>query len=37
MRRVAIVVTGAANRFGTWMVKLMPRALVRWGAGKLQG
>ena len=33
----AVVVTGAVNRFGTWMVKLMPRALVRWGAGKLQG
>jgi short-subunit dehydrogenase len=33
----AIVVTGAANKLGTLMVKFVPRALVRWGAGKLQG
>jgi uncharacterized protein len=33
----AVVITGAANRVGTWMAKLMPRSVVRWGAGKLQG
>ena len=33
----AIVVTGAPNKLGTLVVKFVPRALVRWGAGKLQG
>lgn len=32
----AIVVTGAANRLGTLVVRLVPRSLVRWGAARLQ-
>jgi short-subunit dehydrogenase len=33
----AVVVTGAANRLGAIGVRFLPRAWVRWGAGKLQG
>lgn len=33
----AIVIPGVANRWGTLAARFMPRAAVRWGAGKLQG
>jgi short-subunit dehydrogenase len=33
----AIVVTGATNKVGAFGVRLMPRAFIRWAAGKLQG
>jgi short-subunit dehydrogenase len=33
----AIVVTGGANKVGAFGVRLMPRAVIRWAAGKLQG
>ena len=35
--RRAIVVTGATNKVGAFGVRLMPRAFIRWAAGKLQG
>lgn len=33
----AVVVPGVANRVGAVAVRFVPRAWVRWGAGKLQG
>lgn len=33
----AVAITGGANRAATLASKLLPRALVRWSAGKLQG
>jgi len=35
-RNKAVVVPGFTNKLGTWMVRLMPRAMTRWLVSKIQ-